>query len=829
MKQQLKSEPVRILMLEDNPADAELCEIILNKAGMALDVRRVERREDFVSALEQFKPDLVLADYFLPDLDGTEALAILRGRYPHLPYIIVSGMLDEELAVRALREGANDYLLKDRLKRLPEAVSRGLAEAKEQRELHNARLALEVSEARFRALVETSTDWIWEIDLQGIYRYCSPGVTKLLGYTPGQLVGKHICDLISREESERVGPLLASIVSRCERFFMLEWTCKHSDGHEVVLETSGGPLFDSTGSATSFSGTTRDITGRRLLESTNKEHMEQLRILFEQNADGIIVVDADGSVAAINATAAKFFGRAEKELLGLPFGMPVITGQHTEISINSKLGEETTASMMSAEIHWMGKRAFLISLQDFTEHKKRLAELDLIAHHDTLTGLPNRLLLGDRLRQAVAQNRRGRTRVAVCYLDLDGFKDVNDTFGHDAGDALLLEAAQRMQGLMRGGDSVARLGGDEFVMLLGGLHDAQECQIALERLGAEIAKPYLINGHECSGITASIGVTIFLDDNAEPDMLMRHADHAMYSAKQAGKNRYVFFDAPMEQRIEARIDTIKRVERALRDGQLLLHYQPKFDFLNGKLSGVEALIRWQHPTLGVLPPSEFLPVIEETALADEIGDWVIDQALRQLAIWKAHEFNISVSINACARQLSDSKFAARLKGTLRRHPTVSDGDLQIELVETGALKDFHKVKLVINECVKLGVSFSLDDFGTGYSTLEYLRHLPATEIKIDQSFVTNMLESKDDETIVKAVIGLGKTFQRDVVAEGAETDLHIGRLYELGCHVMQGYAIARPMAATDVIDWSRRYEEDYLTVVGDSRKTYVAVESEKEK
>jgi diguanylate cyclase (GGDEF)-like protein/PAS domain S-box-containing protein len=801
-----QTRPLRILLLQDCPVDAELNQRVLRKAGIDFESKRVEGRDEFIAALEDFYPDLVLADYNLPNFDGLQALTIVRERSPHLPYIFISGALGEEDAIRALHQGASDYLLKDRLHRLPEAVARSLREAKKQQELLQVRQALHESEARFRTLVETSSDWIWEIDQQGRYLYCSPSISEILGYSPEQVIGRKVHELMSADEWLRFHPIVDSFFSGCKSFHSLEWACIHQDGSEVFLESSGTPLLDPMGNISGYGGTTRDVTERKQLEAVNLERAEQFRVLFEQNADGIIVIDAEGAIAAINTTASGFFGRPPMDLIGMPFGIPVTVGENTEIVINGKLGDATTVSMMSTVIHWKGKEAFLVSVQDFTEHKKQLEQLDLIAHHDTLTGLPNRILLRDRLRQAIAQNRRANKNVAICYLDLDGFKEVNDTFGHEAGDFLLVEAAHRMQSLMRGGDTVARLGGDEFVMLLGDLTNNHECQNALERLGAEIAKPYQIRGQEYSGISASIGVTIFPDDTADPDTLVRHADHAMYFAKQSGKNQYVFFDAPMEKSIEARIDTVKRIELALQAGQMVLHYQPKFDFSRGAIAGVEALIRWQHPILGLLPPSEFLPVIEDSKIAIELGDWVIAEALRQMAVWKTQDLSLNVSVNACARQLTDPGFTNRLQEMLRSHSAIAQGDLQIELVETGALKDFRRVQSVIKECLNLGVKFSLDDFGTGYSTLEYLRHLPASEIKIDQSFVTNMLENKEDETIVKAVIGLGETFRLNVVAEGAETTEHIKRLFDLGCYVMQGYAIAKPMSSSDVITWVKTYK-----------------------
>jgi diguanylate cyclase (GGDEF)-like protein len=450
----------------------------------------------------------------------------------------------------------------------------------------------------------------------------------------------------------------------------------------------------------------------------------------------------------------------------------------------------------------------IVNFHDITEQKLHAERMERIAQHDPLTGLPNRLLLGDRLRLAIAQSRRENTRIAVCYLDLDGFKQVNDRHGHQAGDQVLVEVATRLTTTVRAGDTVARLGGDEFVILLSGLADDEECRQALNRLLAACAAPYEVAGSEQSGISASIGVTVFPSDSVDPDTLIRHADHAMYVAKQAGKSRYQMFDTRLEQRIEARQATLRNLAEALKAGQFRLEFQPKVDCRRGLVVGAEALIRWQHPTLGRLSPAEFVPLIENSDLAFNVGDWVIRQTLAQIARWRRDGLDVAVSVNAFIRQLVHPEFVGTLAAALAEQPDLGPGCLQIEIVETAALNELDALRSVIEACRELGVSFSLDDFGTGYSTLAHLRHLPATEIKIDQSFVGHMLARAEDLAIVEAVIGLGRAFGRSIVAEGAETPAHIGRLLELGCDVMQGYALARPMAADDFLRWATGFRPD---------------------
>ncbi|MBI5786754.1 MAG: EAL domain-containing protein [Rhodocyclales bacterium] len=536
----------------------------------------------------------------------------------------------------------------------------------------------------------------------------------------------------------------------------------------------------------------------------------------------------DGVILDVSGSYAEFLGYQAHEVIGRstrPDDLGIwIEAEHRrewvrridsegevigfETPLRRKDGTIGVAQISGKLIDIGGEKCVIVNFHDITEQKQHAEHMEQIAQHDSLTGLPNRLLLGDRLRQAIERSKREGTRVAVCYLDLDGFKDVNDRLGHQAGDKVLVEVANRLTGSVRGGDTVARLGGDEFVILLAGLAGDEECRQALDRLLASCSAPYVVADAEQSGVSASIGVTVFPSDPVDPDTLIRHADHAMYAAKQAGKNRYQMFDTRLEQRIEARHATLRQLAGALKAGQFTLHFQPKVDCRRGQIVGAEALIRWHHPTLGCLSPAEFIPLMEDSDLACDVGDWVIREALAQIVRWHQAGLELVVSVNAFIRQLVDPDFVARLASLLAEVAPSAPNRLQIEIVETAALNELDNLRLVIEECRALGVEFSLDDFGTGYSTLAHLRHLPATEIKIDQSFVGHMLVRSEDLAIVDAVIGLAHAFGRSVVAEGAETPAHIGRLLELGCDVMQGYALARPMAADDFLRWAREFRPD---------------------
>ncbi|MBF0168051.1 MAG: EAL domain-containing protein [Alphaproteobacteria bacterium] len=449
------------------------------------------------------------------------------------------------------------------------------------------------------------------------------------------------------------------------------------------------------------------------------------------------------------------------------------------------------------------------SASDITQIMEQGRRMEQMAHYDALTRLPNRVLLADRMYQAMARSQRSGETLAICMMDLDGFKPVNDTLGHKAGDQLLQEVSHRLSDSIRGGDTAARIGGDEFALLLGGLQSLREFEMIVGRLLQVISSPYTI-GEQQVRISASIGVTLYPNDGSDPDLLLRHADQAMYLAKQAGKNQFQLFDSNQDQRLKANRGAVRKIEQALEQDQLVLYYQPKVDCRQGSVLGVEALVRWRHPVMGLLSPAEFLPLIENDNLIVTLGEWVAAEAMRQIVAWQKEGLDITVGINISARQLYHRDFSRRLREMMAGQPESVTRKLEIEIVETTALEDVSAVKDVIDDCRKLGVRFTLDDFGTGFSSLVHLKRLAVDELKIDQSFVRDMLNDPEDLAIVEGVIGMAAAFKRTVVAEGVETIDHILMLLELGCDVMQGHVLSRPMPASQVAGWVRSFKPDPL-------------------
>ncbi|MBT9568783.1 MAG: EAL domain-containing protein [Thiobacillus sp.] len=566
-----------------------------------------------------------------------------------------------------------------------------------------------------------------------------------------------------------------------------------------------------------------DITQRKLAE----EQLKLAASVFEHSHEGIMITDADAHILNVNPSFTRITGYTKLEAVGQNPRM--LSANLDDAVWHARMWES-----LLAEGHWQGERwnrrkngevypereaisavydddgrvrHYVAVFSDISQQKAHEAELDRIAHHDPLTGLPNRRLLADRLAQAMARSQRDGTILTVACLDLDGFKPINDTFGHAAGDQLLIELSQRLKNTLRGDDTLARLGGDEFVLLLSGQNDIHVSQDSLKRILATVNMPIML-GEQAVQVSASIGVALYPIEEVDGDTLLRHADQAMYAAKQAGKNCYHVFDPQADRELKGHRDQLLRLARALTENEFLFHFQPKVDLLSGDLVGVEALIRWQHPEQGLLYPGAFLDHFNGHSLEIELGEWVIETALRQLESWQDIGLTSRVSVNISANHLLHPDFVTRLSYLLDRHPGLSSDQLELEVLESAAMSDLGRAIEVIGQCKKIGVHFALDDFGTGYSSLAYFRRLPVDTLKIDQSFVRDMLIDVEDLAIVESVVRLAQVFGRATIAEGVETLEHASRLIEMGCTQAQGYGIARPMPADALPAWLEKWRAE---------------------
>ncbi len=552
----------------------------------------------------------------------------------------------------------------------------------------------------------------------------------------------------------------------------------------------------------------------------NEERLTLAANVFQRARESIIIADAAGRLLEVNESFCEETRYTQADLLGL--------------HVSQLFGRTADAVAAVAQLfqtlerkgHWFGERViqrkdgseylamvnvsavlsdqtgvknYALFLNDITALKKKQQQLEYVAHYDVLTGLPNRSLFLDRLQKAVAATARSSQALAVAFLDLDGFKEINDTFGHATGDQLLVGLAEKMQQALRAGDSIARFGGDEFVVLIVGLNEPADCIPVLERL-LEATSATLPVGEHMLRVSASIGVTVYPNDNFDADQLVRHADQAMYQAKQSGKNQFAFFDALREAERKAQMATLPEIKLGLARSEYQLYYQPKVNMKTGETVGLEALIRWNHPTRGLLAPAAFLPLMEDRPISLELSKWVIATAIGQMNAWLQQGLRLPVSVNVGALHLQQENFYADLLDLCEAHPACR-GMLSIEILETTALSDMERIRQTMQQCQSIGVEFALDDFGTGYSSLTYLSDLPVQELKIDQSFVRNLVADRNRLSIVEAVISLARAFRRSVIAEGVETAEQGDLLLQLGCEWGQGYCIARPMPADAVAAW----------------------------
>lgn len=560
----------------------------------------------------------------------------------------------------------------------------------------------------------------------------------------------------------------------------------------------------------------------------SKEREKQLNLaasVFTHAREAIAITDPFGVVVEINQTFTRITGYPRDEVLG----------QNIRILQSGRQGKAFYAAMWQALIstgHWTGEiwnrrksgelyaemltisavrgpggevSNYVALFTDITTMKEQQRKLEKIAHYDPLTGLPNRVLLADLLQQAMAQALEKGTTLAVVYLDLDGFKAINDRHGHAVGDEVLVKVATRLKGGLRDKDILARIGGDEFVAVLVDFESGNDYEPILTRLLEAASHPALFSS-EWLQVSASIGMTVFPQDRVDADQLMRHADQAMYVAKQNGKNRFHRFDVLQDEAIKSHRAIQERIKLALLQGEFELYYQPKVTMNTGVVLGAEALLRWNHPEKGLLSPQAFLPAIDNHPLSEALGEWVIEQALQQLQRWQSQGLDFALSVNISAHHLQSEHFASRLAAILAAHPSIAPSSLELEILESSALQDLEQVSGVMQACHRLGVRFALDDFGTGYSSLSYLKHLPVDVLKIDQSFVRDMLEDSTDLAIVKGVIGLASAFQRAIIAEGVETAEQGQALISLGCVAGQGYRIAKPMPAMRFTEWQEHWE-----------------------
>jgi diguanylate cyclase (GGDEF)-like protein/PAS domain S-box-containing protein len=569
---------------------------------------------------------------------------------------------------------------------------------------------------------------------------------------------------------------------------------------------------------------------------SQSERVQLLGMLFERSDDGVFICDAEGRVNACNPAAARLLRHPTEAIVGTVLsqwmrnqnaaearaasasGFPLKPGEAAVSPRKGGPGFFAQLSIHATDVAGMSR--YVVTLRDLTEQLKTQQKLQYLANYDSLTGLPNRVLFRDRLAQAMDRSRRGDRPMALFFLDLDRFKVVNDSLGHEAGDRLLQHVATVLSNCLRGGDSVmltpkgeaptlSRLGGDEFTVILEGIAGAEDAAIVAQRMLDALALPFKI-GEEELQVSASIGISLFPTDDIDLDGIIRHTDMAMYRSKSLGRNMYSFFSDNLNAAVSARLSLEGSLRRAIERSEFCLHYQPKASLKTGEVTGVEALLRWHAPGRGMVPPDRFISVLEDTGLIVQAGAWVIRAACSQLAEWDTLGLPaISVAVNLSARQLRHPFLVSLVEDTLRE-TGLAPSRLELELTESLLMEDTDANRAVLTAFRKMGVRLAIDDFGTGHSSLTYLRRLDVDTLKIDRSFVTQIPDDPEDCAIATAVVALGKSLQMKVVAEGVETEAQAQYLRDLGCTDMQGWLLSKALPSELLVTWLRDHHRQYL-------------------
>ncbi|HCE90940.1 MAG TPA: diguanylate cyclase [Acidovorax sp.] len=804
-------DPLRLLLLEDSADDADLNLLALRKAGLVFTALRVDSQDAFTAALDAFKPDIILADYRLPGFDGLQALAIARDKAPATPYIFVSGVIGEEFAVDGIKRGATDYVLKDRLARLPVAVQHALEEVKLRAQRSEARERLRESENRYRLLVENSPMCIHEIDMAGRITSMNRAGLRMMGVEDEDAVrGFPYLDAVCPADRAHIEALLANAYAGETR--QLEFMSSAPGG--PVFKSYVAPIKNENGDVIRLMGMTEDITERKAAEA-------ELRIAATafESQEGMMITDAWSVILRVNRAFTDITGFTAEEAVGRKASL-LKSGRHDaafyaamwesvhrdgswqgEIWNRRKNGEVYPEWLTITAVNGAGGEVthYVATLTDITRRKAAEDEIKHLAFYDPLTRLPNRRLLLDRLQQALASSTRSRREGALLFIDLDNFKTLNDTLGHDIGDLLLQQVAQRLATCVREGDTVARLGGDEFVVMLEELSPKSH-ELALhargvgEKILAMLAVPYALAGYQYRS-TPSIGIAPFTGELTSVGELLKQADLAMYQAKTAGRNTLRFFDPDMQAVVTARAGLETDLRAALAQEEFLLHFQPQMH-QSGRCVGVEALVRWAHPQRGMVPPAVFIPLAEETGLILPLGRWVLHTACKLLATWQADPqlAHLTMAVNVSSRQFRHASFVDDVARVLAITGAPAHL-LKLELTESLLVEDMETTIATMAALRSHGVGFSLDDFGTGYSSLSYLKRMPLDQLKIDQSFVRDLLTDPNDAAIVDTIIGLSRSLGLEVIAEGVETPEQRELLARAGCQLYQGYLFSRPLSA----------------------------------
>ena len=684
-------------------------------------------------------------------------------------------------------------------------------------ELRRAHRAIEDSRDRFLDLYEFAPVGYLTLTGQGLISEVNLAGARLLGEERKKMLQRRFARFVTLESMKRYDRLFASMMQHDER-----------QACELELRRGDGSLFHAQLDCLRVAAGDKppvvrivltSITERKQAEAALQESEARKSAIVQTALDCVVTIDHEGKILEFNPAAERVFGHQRAEVLGrelaqviippsqreahrqglkryLATGETQVLGKRIELTALRSDGSEFPVELAITRMGTEGPPTFTGFVRDITQRKAAEADIEHLAFYDPLTQLPNRRLLLDRLQQALAARTRSRQQGAILFIDLDDFKSLNDNQGHDVGDMLLQQVAQRLLAVVREVDTVARLGGDEFVVVLEELNGnrqqaAIQAEIVGEKFLAALAQPFILAGHEHHS-TAGIGVTLFSDHRETVDDLLKRADLAVYQAKAAGRNKLRFFDQEMQAAVSARTAMEADLRRGVREGQLVIHYQPQVDS-EGRLTGAEALVRWQHPRRGLIEPAEFIPLAEETGLIQPLGQWVLESVCAQLRNWSTgpDTAHLSLAMNVSAHEFRHPEFLPRVLAVIDQ-TGVDPHKLMLEFTESLLLDDLQGTVAKMTALRARGGGFSLDDFGTGYSSLAYLKHLPLDQLKIDRYFVRDILTDSNDAAIARTIMALGQSLGLAVIAEGVETVEQRDFLAGQGCHAFQGYLFGPP-------------------------------------
>jgi diguanylate cyclase (GGDEF)-like protein/PAS domain S-box-containing protein len=666
---------------------------------------------------------------------------------------------------------------------------------------------------RLASIVACSDDAILGKTIEGIITSWNGGAERIYGYSAKEAIGKSVTMLAPTDRTDEV-PAVLEHLKRGETVRRLETVHLRRDGKEIHIELTVSPIRDAQERIVGASTIGRDISERKRAEENLVQMEGKYRGLLEAAPDAMVVVNQGGEIVLVNLQAEKEFGYRRDELLGQKVKTIIPKGfAERLIADGTRSAEDALAQQIGTGLELTGRRkdgsdfpieimlsplksaeGILVTaaIRNVSVARAMSLQMTHLAEHDFLTELPNRTLVNDRISQAIAAAQRHPTRVAVLFLDLDGFKHINDSLGHPTGDKLLQSIAKRLVKCVRGSDTISRQGGDEFVALLLDVDRPEDAGITARRMLQVVAEPHSIDQHDLH-ITASIGVSIYPDDGLDAETLIKNADTAMYQAKEHGRQNYQFFKPAMNIRAVERQSIEESLRRALERREFALHYQPKVSLKTGHITGAEALLRWTHPVRGQVPPGQFIGVAEACGLILPIGSWVLREACKQAQAWVTAGLHMgTMAVNVSALEFGDEKFLEGIFAILEDtglDPTF----LELELTESVLMKRAESTQSILMSLKGSGVQLAVDDFGTGYSSLSYLTKFPIDALKIDQSFVRQVTATPDDTAIVTAVIGMGRSLNLRVVAEGVETYEELVFLQAHECDEAQGYYFSRPV------------------------------------